>query len=65
MKYPTIINGFDFRELVFLSGAECSTDSFNVRFPRLLHRILIFDQCREPATLKQNHESTDGRLGWV
>lgn len=30
MNYPTIINGFDFRELIFLSGTESSTDTFKV-----------------------------------
>jgi Rha family phage regulatory protein len=30
MNYPTVINGFDFRELIFLSGTESSTDTFKV-----------------------------------
>lgn len=30
MQYPTVVNGFDFRDLVFLSGAESSTDTFKV-----------------------------------
>ncbi|ENF3463354.1 Rha family transcriptional regulator [Yersinia enterocolitica] len=30
MNYPTVVNGFDFRELVFLSGTESSTDTFKV-----------------------------------
>lgn len=30
MQYPTIVNGFDFRELVFLSGVESATDTFKV-----------------------------------
>ncbi|OIX96213.1 Rha family transcriptional regulator [Serratia fonticola] len=30
MTYPTVVNGFDFRELVFLSGAQSSTDTFKV-----------------------------------
>lgn len=30
MTYPTVINGFDFRELIFLSGTESATDTFKV-----------------------------------
>lgn len=30
MTYPTVMNGMDFRELVFLTGAESSTDTFKV-----------------------------------
>jgi len=30
MQYPTVINGFDFRELIFLSGTESATDTFKV-----------------------------------
>lgn len=30
MTYPTVVNGMDFRELVFLTGAESSTDTFKV-----------------------------------
>ncbi|EPY4329013.1 Rha family transcriptional regulator [Klebsiella variicola] len=30
MQYQTVINGFDFRELVFLSGTESATDTFKV-----------------------------------
>lgn len=30
MTYPTQVNGMDFRELVFLTGAESSTDTFKV-----------------------------------
>lgn len=30
MTYPTVVNGIDFRELVFLTGAESSTDTFKV-----------------------------------
>ncbi|MGG6193066.1 Rha family transcriptional regulator [Pantoea allii] len=30
MNYPTVVNGMDFRELVFLTGAESSTDTFKV-----------------------------------
>lgn len=30
MAYPTVVNGFDFRELIFLSGTESSTDTFKV-----------------------------------
>ncbi|HBC1013471.1 TPA: Rha family transcriptional regulator [Escherichia coli] len=30
MRYPTVINGFDFRELIFLSGNESATDTFKV-----------------------------------
>ena len=30
MQYPTVVNGIDFRELVFLSGAESITDTFKV-----------------------------------
>ncbi len=30
MKFPTVVNGIDFRELVFLSGTETSTDTFKV-----------------------------------
>ncbi len=30
MTYPTVVNGLDFRELVFLTGAESSTDTFKV-----------------------------------
>ncbi len=30
MQYPTVVNGFDFRDLVFLSGAESSTDTLKV-----------------------------------
>lgn len=30
MTYPTVINGFDFREFIFLSGTESATDTFKV-----------------------------------
>lgn len=30
MTYPTVINGFDFRELIFLSGTESATDTLKV-----------------------------------
>ena len=30
MTYLTLVNGMDFRELVFLTGAESSTDTFKV-----------------------------------
>ncbi|AKJ41800.1 Rha family transcriptional regulator [Pragia fontium] len=30
MQYPTVINGIDFREMVFLSGSESVTDTFKV-----------------------------------
>ncbi|WJZ70063.1 Rha-like transcriptional regulator [Pantoea phage PA-1] len=30
MTYPTIVNGIDFRDLVFLTGAESSTDTIKV-----------------------------------
>lgn len=30
MNYPTVVNGFDFRELIFLCGKESSTDTFKV-----------------------------------
>lgn len=30
MTYTTVINGFDFRELIFLSGTESATDTFKV-----------------------------------
>ncbi len=30
MQYPTIANGIDFRELVFLSGSDSLTDTFKV-----------------------------------
>lgn len=30
MTHPAIINGFDFRELIFLSGTESATDTFKV-----------------------------------
>ena len=30
MTYPTIVNGFDFRDLIFLSGSESTTDTFKV-----------------------------------
>lgn len=30
MTHPTIVNGFDFRDLIFLSGSESTTDTFKV-----------------------------------
>ena len=30
MNYPTVVNGFDFRELIFLNGSESTTDTFKV-----------------------------------
>ena len=30
MTYPTVINGFDFRDLIFLSGTQSATDTFKV-----------------------------------
>lgn len=30
MNYPTVFNGIDFRELIFLSGADAETDTFKV-----------------------------------
>lgn len=30
MSYPTVVNGFDFRELIFLNGSESTTDTFKV-----------------------------------
>lgn len=30
MQYPTVVNGIDFRELVFLSGKDSLTDTFKV-----------------------------------
>lgn len=30
MNYPTVIDGIDFRELIFLSGTESATDTFKV-----------------------------------
>jgi Rha family phage regulatory protein len=30
MTYPTVVKGMDFRDLVFLTGAESSTDTFKV-----------------------------------
>ncbi|HBO25056.1 MAG TPA: Rha family transcriptional regulator [Providencia sp.] len=30
MQYPTIVNGIDFRDIVFMSGSEAITDSFCV-----------------------------------
>ncbi|MDU1652639.1 MAG: Rha family transcriptional regulator [Leclercia adecarboxylata] len=30
MTYPTVINGLDFRDLIFLSGTESATDTFKV-----------------------------------
>lgn len=30
MQYQTVVNGTDFRDLVFLTGAESSTDTFKV-----------------------------------
>lgn len=30
MNYPTVVNGIDFRNIVFMSGSEVITDSFCV-----------------------------------
>ena len=30
MQYPTVVNGIDFRDIVFMSGSEAVTDSFCV-----------------------------------
>lgn len=30
MNYPTVVNGYDFREFIFLSGTESATDTFKV-----------------------------------
>lgn len=30
MNYPTVVNGIDFRDLIFLSGTESATDTFKV-----------------------------------
>ncbi|MGJ0626043.1 Rha family transcriptional regulator [Xenorhabdus bovienii] len=30
MNYPTVVNGIDFRDLVFMSGQETETDTFKV-----------------------------------